>query len=111
MIPSKNEERMKRVALLVLAVVVILGCSLHETRRGIGNEGFLNIQATPDDADVYVDGERVGQAGKFENTPLELSSGTHKIEIRKAGFLPEVRDVYAGNQSRHTLKVNLRKSP
>jgi len=102
---------MKRLAFLVLAVVVIWGCSLHETRRGIGNEGFLIIQAVPDDAEVYVDGEKVGQAGKFENTPLELSSGTHKIEIRKAGFLPEIRDVYAGNQSRHTLKVNLRKSP
>ena len=102
---------MKRFLFLALAAFLFWGCSLHETHRGIGNEGFLIIQAVPDDAEVYVDGERVGQAGKFENTPLELSSGTHKIEIRKAGFLPEVRDVYAGNQSRHTLKVNLRKSP
>jgi len=102
---------MKKFAFLVLAAVLFSGCSLHETRRGIGNEGFLIIQAVPDDADVYVDGEKVGQAGKFESTPLELSGGTHKIEIRKAGFLPEVRDIYAGNQSRHTLKVNLRKSP
>ena len=102
---------MKKCGFLILAAFLLWGCSLHETRRGIGNEGFLIIQATPDDAEVYVDGEKIGQAGKFESTPLELSSGTHKIEIRKAGFLPEVRDVYAGNQSRHTLKVNLRKSP
>ncbi len=102
---------MKKFAFLVLVAVLFSGCSYHETRRGIGNEGFLIIQAVPDDADVYVDGEKVGRAGKFESTPLELSSGTHKIEIRKAGFLPEVRDIYAGNQSRHTLKVNLRKSP
>jgi len=102
---------MKKIVFGVLAAVLFLGCSLHETRRGIGNEGFLIIQAVPDDAEVYVDGERVGQAGKFESTPLELSSGTHKVEIRKAGFISEVRDIYAGNQSRHTLKVNLRKSP
>jgi hypothetical protein len=102
---------MKRFAFLVLAAVLIWGCSLHETRRGIGNEGFLIIQAVPDDAEVYVDGEKVGQAEKFESTPLELSSGTHKIEIRKAGFFSEVRDIYAGNQSRHTLKINLKKSP
>ncbi len=102
---------MKRFAFLVLAAILIWGCSLQETRRGIGNEGFLVIQATPDDAEVFVDGEKVGQAGKFESAPLELSSGTHKIEIRKAGFLSEAREVYVGNQSRHTLKVNLRKSP
>jgi len=102
---------MKRLVFLMLTFLVILGCSLRETRRGIGNEGFLIIQAVPDDAEVYADGEKVGQAGKFESIPLELSSGTHKIEIRKAGFFPEVRDIYAGNQSRHTLKVNLKKSP
>ncbi len=102
---------MKRFGFLVLAGFLLWGCSFQETRRGIGNEGFLIIQATPDDAEVYVDGEKVGLAGKFESTPLELSSGTHKVEIRKAGFLPEVREVYAGNQSRHTLKVNLKKSP
>ena len=103
---------MKRFALLALAVVLFWGCGLpQETRRGVGNEGFLIIQATPEDAEVYVDGEKVGQAEKFESKPLELSSGTHKIELRKAGYFPEVREVYVGNQSRHTLKVNLRKSP
>ena len=103
---------MKRFALLALAVVLFWGCGLpKETRRGVGNEGFLIIQAAPEDAEVYVDGEKVGQAEKFASNPLELSSGTHKIELRKAGFLPEVREVYVGNQSRHTLKVNLRKSP
>jgi len=95
-----------------LAILASWGCGLpQEARRGIGNEGFLIIQAVPDDADVYVDGRRVGQAGEYEKTPLELSSGTHKVEIRKTGFLPEVREIYAGNQSRHALKVNLRRSP
>ncbi|MBP1723536.1 MAG: hypothetical protein H6Q44_1241, partial [Deltaproteobacteria bacterium] len=46
-----------------------------------------------------------------ESDPLELGSGTHKVEFRKAGYLPELREIYVGNQSRHTLKVNLRKSP
>ena len=98
--------------LLFVAILLSWGCGLpQETRRGVGNEGFLIIQAVPDDADVYVDGRQVGQAGEYEKTPLELSSGTHKVEIRKGGFLPEVREIYAGNQSRHTLKVNLRRSP
>ncbi len=103
---------MRRLILLSCIIFACWGCGLpQETRRGVGNEGFLTIQAIPDDSDVYVDGQLVGQAGKYERTPLELSSGTHRIEIRKAGFLPEVREIYAGNQSRHTLKVNLRRSP
>jgi hypothetical protein len=53
----------------------------------------------------------MGRAGKYENDPLELGSGAHKIEFRKAGYLSEVREIYVGNQSRHTLKVNMRKSP
>ncbi len=93
-------------------MIFIWGCGLpQETRRGVGNEGLLNILATPDDAEVFVDGERVGQAGQFEKNPIELKSGTHKIEIRKAGFASEMREVYVGNQSRHTLKVTLKKSP
>ena len=103
---------MKRVALLLLGVAFLLGCGLPtETRRGVGNEGFLNIIANPDDAEVYVDGQLMGHASKFEKSPIELGSGTHKIEIRKVGYLSELREVYLGNQSRHTLKVNLRKSP
>jgi hypothetical protein len=102
---------MKKIILCALALVFILGCGFpQETRRGVGNEGFLRILANPDDAEVYVDGMLAGQAGQFEKNPLELKSGTHKIELRKAGFVPEMHEVYVGNQSRHTLKVNLKKS-
>jgi hypothetical protein len=95
-----------------LILVFIMGCGFpQETRRGVGNEGFLIILATPDDAEVLLNGEKVGLAGQFESNPLELKSGTHKIEIRKVGFIPEFREVYAGNQSRHTLKINLKRAP
>jgi len=104
---------MKKIPWLLLASLVIFwGCGMpQETLRGVGNEGFLIIQADPDDAEVYVDGQLAGRAGKYESDPLELSSGTHRIEFRKAGYSVETREVYVGNQSRHTLKVNLRKSP
>ena len=103
---------MKRVSFLVLTLAFIWGCGLpQETRRGVGNEGFLIVLATPNDAEVYVDGEQVGKAEQFEKNPIELQSGTRKIEIRKAGFTPETREVYVGNQSRHTLKINLKRSP
>jgi hypothetical protein len=109
----KKEDVMKKLSFLFLwGVAVFGGCGMpQETRRGVGNEGFLLIQAVPDDAEVFVDGQLIGKAAKYEKDPLELSSGTHRIEFRKAGFLPEMREVYVGNQSRHTLKVSLRRSP
>jgi len=98
--------------LLMVGLSVFWGCGMpQETRRGVGNEGFLLIQANPDDAEVYVDGRLAGRAGKYESDPLELSSGTHKIEFLKAGYISETREIFVGNQSRHTLKVNLRKLP
>jgi PEGA domain len=110
---SPTQKFMKELSWLLLASLVIFGgCGMpKETRRGVGNEGHLIIQAVPEDAEVYVDGQLMGGAGKYENDPLELGSGTHKIELRKVGYLSEVREIYVGNQSRHTLKVNLRKSP
>jgi hypothetical protein len=103
---------MRKYIFFIFTLIFVWGCGFpQETRRGVGNEGFLIILATPDDAEVMLDGEKVGIANQFERTPLELKSGTHKIEIRKAGFMPEVREVYAGNQSRHTLKINLKKVP
>ena len=98
--------------LLMIGLCVFWGCGMpQETRRGVGNEGLLIIQVDPDDAEVYVDGRLAGRAGKYESDPLELSSGTHKIEFLKVGYVSETREVYVGNQSRHTLKLNLRKLP
>ena len=112
MSPIKDRFMRKLSWLLLASLMIFWGCGMpQETRRGVGNEGFLIIQAVPDDVEVYVDGQLMGTAGKYESDPLELGSGTHKIEFRKAGYLPELREIYVGNQSRHTLKVNLRKSP
>jgi len=101
---------MKKNSLLIFVLLFIWGCGLpQETRRGIGNEGFLIVQITPNDAEVYIDGHLVGRAEQFESDPLELRSGTHKIEIRRAGYTSETREIYVRNQSRHTLKISLKK--
>ncbi len=104
---------MKRAFVWSFSILILVwGCGLpQETRRGVGNEGLIVIQATPSDAEVYVNGDLVGKAEQFEKDPLELKSGTHKLEIRKAGYSSEFREVYVGNQSRHSLKVNLKKAP
>lgn len=102
----------KGLGFLIFCIFLIGSCGLpQETRRGVGNEGFLIIQAIPDDAEIYINGELVGKAEQFQKTPLELRSGTHKVEIRKAGYSSEFREIFVGNQSRHTIKVNLKKLP
>ncbi len=101
---------MKKYLVVSFLLWLALGCGLpQETRRAVGNEGYLLIFATPNDAEVYVDGNLMGQARQFEGNPLELKSGSHKIEIRKPGYRPEFRDVFTGNQTRDMLKVDLRK--
>jgi len=102
---------MRKFFLLLLLMSLIIGCGYpKEILRGVGHEGFLFIVANPNDAEVFIDGERMGLAADFERDPIELRSGTHKVEIRRPGYLADVRDVFVGNQSRHTLKVNLKKA-
>ncbi len=57
--------------------------------------GGVALEITPNDADVYVDGEYAGRVEDFDGTeqPLTLTAGTHKIDVRAAGYEPLVVDV------------------
>lgn len=44
------------------------------------HEGYLSIDVSPEDAEVYVDGSRV--LGKFAELPV----GRHSVKVRKFGF-------------------------
>jgi hypothetical protein len=52
------------------------------------NTGGLSFDITPSNAEVFVDGQDVGQVGQFTATsqPLGLTPGRHHIEIRAAGY-------------------------
>ena len=57
--------------------------------------GGVALEITPNDADVYVDGEYAGRVQDFDGTeqPLTLSSGTHQIEVQAQGYEPMRIDV------------------
>lgn len=57
--------------------------------------GGVALEITPNDADVYVDGEYAGRVQDFDGTdqPLTLTAGTHRIEVQAAGYEPLVVDV------------------
>jgi hypothetical protein len=57
--------------------------------------GGVSFGLNPGDADVYVDGEYVGNARDFGGAaqPLTLSAGLHRIELQAPGYEPLVFDV------------------
>jgi hypothetical protein len=62
--------------------------------------GGLSFDITPSNAEVYVDGQRVGTVGEFSPTmpPLALTPGRHFVDIRLSGYQPMVfdADIVAG---------------
>ena len=97
------------VGVLALASMTLAGCSVPKsTVRGQTHNGLFAIICEPDDAMVYVDGQLVGKASKFDGKPgyLEIASGTHRLEVKADGYAPFVRDVYSSNTAQ-TIRVTL----
>lgn len=83
-------------------------------------EEAIGFDVTPDSAEVFVDGRKLGRVSDFpgrrgrRTTWLELPNGLHRISLRAAGF--ERRD-YAvdvgssASEKRFRIEVNLQRSP
>jgi len=97
-------------ALIALSVAAPAGCATSET-RGIGNEGFAVFDVQPSDAEVWLDGQLVGKAREFTggSKVLMLQSGTHKIEIKKEGYAPFQKELYASSGVKQTVSARLTK--
>lgn len=86
-----------RVALILLAAAgaVLPGCSPQSRVRGAADAGGLIFAVHPPDASVVLDGVVQGKASDFsEERYLSVEPGTHRLELRKAGYETHVRDVY-----------------
>lgn len=55
---------------------------------GQQNLGGVSFDITPNTAEVFIDGELVGQVGQFapSTQPLGLTPGRHQIEVRAPGY-------------------------
>lgn len=68
------------------------------------NFGTLDVQVTPPGSQILVDGKRMGR------TPatLKLSSGTHRVEVDRDDYVPQVREsVFIGRDQTETLAGSL----
>jgi hypothetical protein len=57
--------------------------------------GGITLEISPNDAQVFVDGEYVGQVSDFDgqNAPLNLTAGQHRIQLNAQGYEPMTMDV------------------
>ena len=111
---QKGMITMKK-AVFFLSFIFILflsGCGTpKESTFGVGNEGTLKIICSPSSAEVFVDGVSMGKTNRYDGDPgyIKLDSGTHRIEIRKEGYIPYTKEVYS-SRSLQTIEVTLTKS-
>jgi Domain of unknown function (DUF4397) len=90
---------MRKVALLLMSLVSILGMSSVVASAQTGNATVTIVHALPKfTADVYVDGKLALDGFKPETTtqPLQIPAGGHHVAIREVGAAPTSKPALAG---------------
>jgi hypothetical protein len=89
----------------------LLACCLSFAAPGCAHSSgreppasVLEIATATTDADVWVDGEYIGQVAAVSGK-LRLAPGVHRVEIRKPGHFPVQRTVRVDKQSGGTVVV------
>lgn len=80
------------VLALALALPSMAGCR----HAGAGTSLRITVPQEDLDADLYVDGQYVGQVGAMGKQPVgpvQLAPGVHRVEVRKPGRFPVQRTV------------------
>ena len=77
-----------------------------EIDRGGDRFGAVAVRVQPADADVLIDGERWETPGG-ERVLVQLSEGTHRIEVRKSGYRTYTSTVRVRSGETVTLNVSL----
>jgi len=87
------------LAVALLAAAVLLGgCYPKSQVYGVGNDGGLVFNVNPPEAEVFLDGVGQGASSAYtEDRYLKVASGTHRLELRKAGYDTYSRTVYVSN--------------
>ncbi len=69
------------------------------------NVGTVELLVTERDAEVWIDGKKVGKTPLAE--PLRLKSGSHEVSVQKAGFGNWARTVNVKAGGKESLKADL----
>jgi hypothetical protein len=74
----------------------LLGLAACRPAPGTGAALSIEVPQADSDADVYVDGNYIGQVGSLTaagTEPLVLAPGVHRLEVRKPGRFPVQRTI------------------
>jgi hypothetical protein len=78
--------------------------SRDQDTRGFGT---LTVRVQPSDAEIRIDGELWDRPAGDARLTLELSTGPHRVEVRKSGHLPYESTVQVRSGEITTLNVSL----
>ena len=76
-----------------------------------GNTGSLRLKVNPSQAKVYIDGVLQGVVDDFNGlkSPLDVSEGTHQLEIRGDGFATLKDEIQIEAGKTQTYRGSLKK--
>ncbi|MFC1854148.1 PEGA domain-containing protein [candidate division CSSED10-310 bacterium] len=78
-----------------------------------GDWGYLDLDVTPEDAQVYIDGVKIGICDQFDGFPeyLYLKSGTYRLTFKKEGYLDYEREITVSPGLEIEFNTHLKKAP
>lgn len=99
-------------ASFVLALGLALGptACAHSSGKRPPPVSMLEINTETTDADVWVDGEYIGQVEAVSGR-LKLAPGTHRVEVRKPGHFPVQRTVTVDRKGGGSVAVDAQMLP
>ncbi len=88
--------RLRFIERLALAAGLTTGCAAS----GASSNLVIQVPAADEDAEVFVDGNYVGQVRAIDDRGayIRLAPGPHRVEIRKPGRFPVQRTVEVGRK-------------
>lgn len=72
---------------MMFCMLLLSGCAMPVTSvRSVDTRPSISVSSANGEADLYVDGIRMGRAADFaEPNRLKLDAGTHRVSIMEAG--------------------------
>ncbi len=100
---------MNKILVILVTLLLLAACSMPNTTvRTTDTRPGIAIDGAPDGAILYVDGQRIGEANKYDGQPnvLLVEPGTHTVVVKGADGAPLFdRKIYVESELK-TIKVH-----
>ena len=100
---------MNKFLVILVTLLLLAACSMPTTTvRTTDTRPGIAIDGAPDGAILYVDGQQIGEANKYDGQPnvLVAEPGTHTVVVKGADGTPIFdRKIYVESELK-TIKVH-----